>query len=151
MTWLAHVQTLLQDHTATMKKLLGHGCQLPLATQPPVLKQTRRCNTFWGCVPVRTCKTALFCRHSKHASLQVPDAPPELKEWSQNTSLGVFAGLMFGGGRQWLRDRQAGIHQILLLQMQRKFCSSCKAALFRALAFSSQLQLEQSSISSASS
>ncbi len=42
------------------------------------------------------------------ARLQVPDPPPELKEWSQNTSLGVFAGLMFGGGTQWLRDRQAG-------------------------------------------
>lgn len=39
---------------------------------------------------------------------EVPDPPPELKEWSQNTSLGVFAGLMFGGGTQWLRDRQAG-------------------------------------------
>ncbi len=45
------------------------------------------------------------------ARLQVPDPPPELKEWSQNTSLGVFAGLIFGGGTQWVRDRQAGIQQ----------------------------------------
>lgn len=44
-----------------------------------------------------------------YARLQVPDPPPELKEWSQNTSLGIFAGLIFGGGTQWLRDRQAGI------------------------------------------
>lgn len=39
---------------------------------------------------------------------QVPEPPPELKEWSQNTSLGVFSGLIFGGVGQWLRDRQAG-------------------------------------------
>lgn len=39
---------------------------------------------------------------------QIPEPPPELKEWSQNTSLGVFSGLLFGGLGQWLRDRQAG-------------------------------------------
>ena len=43
-----------------------------------------------------------------YPGLQVPEAPPELAEWSQNTSLGVFAGLIFGGLGQWLRDRQAG-------------------------------------------
>ncbi len=56
-----------------------------------------------------TPESILFFLSDIWARLQVPDPPPELKEWSQNTSLGVFAGLLFGGGTQWLRDRQAGI------------------------------------------
>lgn len=46
--------------------------------------------------------------------VQVPEPPPELAEWSQNTSLGVFSGLMFGGVGQWLRDRQAGNREACL-------------------------------------
>ena len=36
---------------------------------------------------------------------QVPDAPAELKEWGQQTALGVYFGLLVGGARQYVRDR----------------------------------------------
>lgn len=64
-----------------------------------------------GCLSVVAAHTLTSLLSSTDAYVQVPDAPPELKEWSHNTSLGVFAGLMFGGGSQWHRDRQAGIQQ----------------------------------------
>ncbi len=40
--------------------------------------------------------------------VQPPDAPPEVKEWAQNTVVGVLVGIIFGGGRQYLADRAAG-------------------------------------------
>ena len=39
---------------------------------------------------------------------QAPEAPPEVKEWGQNTVMGVLFGLVLGGGRQWLQDRRYG-------------------------------------------
>ena len=47
-------------------------------------------------------------RQQLAASLQAPEAPPEVKEWAQNTVMGVLAGLVLGGGRQWLQDRRYG-------------------------------------------
>ena len=41
-------------------------------------------------------------------SLQVVETPAEVKEWAQNTVMGVFFGLILGGGRQWLEDRKHG-------------------------------------------
>ena len=40
--------------------------------------------------------------------VQPPDAPPEVKEWAQNTVVGVLVGIIYGGGRQYLADRAAG-------------------------------------------
>lgn len=40
--------------------------------------------------------------------MQPPDAPPEVKEWAQNTLVGVLFGIVYGGGRQWLADRAEG-------------------------------------------
>lgn len=40
--------------------------------------------------------------------MQPPEAPPEAKEWAQNTVIGVLFGIMYGGGKQWLTDRAAG-------------------------------------------
>ncbi|KAL3145417.1 hypothetical protein ABBQ38_001664 [Trebouxia sp. C0009 RCD-2024] len=39
---------------------------------------------------------------------EVPDAPAELKEWGQQTGIGLCFGLLVGGSRQYLRDRSAG-------------------------------------------
>lgn len=40
--------------------------------------------------------------------MQIPDVPPELKEWSENTLLGLFAGICYGGIRHYLRTRHEG-------------------------------------------
>jgi hypothetical protein len=34
--------------------------------------------------------------------------PEELKEWAQDTSLAIFAGMLLGGMYQWLEERRAG-------------------------------------------
>lgn len=34
--------------------------------------------------------------------------PEELKEWAQDTFIAVLAGLLFGGGKRWVEERQAG-------------------------------------------
>ena len=39
---------------------------------------------------------------------QAPETPPEAKEWAENTLVGVMFGLILGGSRQYLVDRQAG-------------------------------------------
>jgi len=36
------------------------------------------------------------------------ETPAEVKEWAQNTVMGVLFGLILGGGRQWLEDRKYG-------------------------------------------
>ena len=36
------------------------------------------------------------------------ETPAEVKEWAQNTVMGVLFGLILGGGRQWLEDRKHG-------------------------------------------
>ncbi|KAK9806785.1 hypothetical protein WJX72_002738 [[Myrmecia] bisecta] len=38
----------------------------------------------------------------------VPEMPEELREWGANTSMGMFAGMAYCGGRQWYRNRLAG-------------------------------------------
>lgn len=38
----------------------------------------------------------------------MPDAPAELKEWGQQTGIGLYFGLLVGGSRQYFRDRSAG-------------------------------------------
>jgi hypothetical protein len=39
---------------------------------------------------------------------QIPEVPSELKEWSENTALGTFAGMLYCGGRQFLANRREG-------------------------------------------
>lgn len=50
--------------------------------------------------------------------MQPPEAPPEVKEWAQNTVVGVLFGIVYGGGRQWLADRSAGAHQCVAYVLQ---------------------------------
>ena len=40
--------------------------------------------------------------------VQIPEVPPELKEWTDNTLLGVFAGVSYGGVRHYLHTRREG-------------------------------------------
>ena len=40
--------------------------------------------------------------------MQVPEVPGELKEWAENTTLGMFAGMLYCGGRQYLANRREG-------------------------------------------
>lgn len=40
---------------------------------------------------------------------EVPAMPEEFREWSQDTLTAMLAGLVFGGGKQWLQERQAGV------------------------------------------
>jgi len=39
---------------------------------------------------------------------EVPEVPPELREWSQNTAVALLAGITFGGGRAFIASRQEG-------------------------------------------
>lgn len=42
--------------------------------------------------------------------------PEELKEWAQDTLIAMLAGLVFGGGKRWVDERQAGgLRSALLL------------------------------------
>lgn len=43
------------------------------------------------------------------AGSEPPKAPPEVAEWAQNTMIGVFFGVIFAGGRQWIKDRAIAI------------------------------------------
>ena len=45
---------------------------------------------------------------TKSAAGKVPDAPAELKEWGQQTAIGLYFGLLVGGSRQYLRHQSAG-------------------------------------------
>lgn len=45
---------------------------------------------------------------TKFAAGKVPDAPAELKEWGQQTAIGLYFGLLVGGSRQYFRHRSAG-------------------------------------------
>ncbi|CAK0771426.1 hypothetical protein CVIRNUC_003859 [Coccomyxa viridis] len=38
----------------------------------------------------------------------VPDVPPELREWTENTLLGTFAGVCYGGIRHYRHSRREG-------------------------------------------
>ena len=40
--------------------------------------------------------------------LQVPEIPPAVREWGQNTSLAMFAGICFMGARQYSRHARLG-------------------------------------------
>ena len=40
--------------------------------------------------------------------LKVPDAPVELKEWGQQTAIGLYFGLLVGGSRQYFLQRSTG-------------------------------------------
>lgn len=40
--------------------------------------------------------------------LQLPPMPEELREWAQDTLSAAMAGVLFGGGKTWLDERQAG-------------------------------------------
>ncbi|KAL4437449.1 hypothetical protein ABPG75_004588 [Micractinium tetrahymenae] len=42
------------------------------------------------------------------ASAEIPPMPEELKEWAQDTLVAMLAGLLFGGGKRWVDERQAG-------------------------------------------
>lgn len=48
-------------------------------------------------------------RHLSLICMQPPEAPPEAKEWAQNTIIGVLFGIMYGGGKQYLADRALGV------------------------------------------
>ena len=45
---------------------------------------------------------------TENAAGKVPDAPAELKEWGQQTALGLYFGLLVGGSRQYFRHRATG-------------------------------------------
>lgn len=40
--------------------------------------------------------------------LQVPEIPHELQEWTQNTAVAGMAGILYGGGREYLAIRRQG-------------------------------------------
>ena len=40
--------------------------------------------------------------------MQIPDVPPELREWTENTLLGLFAGVCYGGVLYYLQTRHEG-------------------------------------------
>lgn len=45
---------------------------------------------------------------TRSAAGKVPDAPAELKEWGQQTAIGLYFGLLVGGSRQYSRHRATG-------------------------------------------
>jgi hypothetical protein len=40
--------------------------------------------------------------------MQIPEVPPELREWTENTVLGLFVGVCYGGVRHYLQIRHEG-------------------------------------------
>ncbi|KAL4421905.1 hypothetical protein ABPG77_005189 [Micractinium sp. CCAP 211/92] len=42
------------------------------------------------------------------ATAEIPPMPEEFKEWAQDTLVAMLAGLLFGGGKRWVEERQAG-------------------------------------------
>ena len=46
--------------------------------------------------------------NSRIHNLQVPEVPPELQEWTQNTAVAGMAGILYAGGREYLAIRRLG-------------------------------------------
>lgn len=43
---------------------------------------------------------------------EIPEVPPEMREWSQNTSVALLAGITFGGGRAYIANRREGPYRL---------------------------------------
>ena len=46
--------------------------------------------------------------------MQVPEVPRELQEWTQNTAVAGMAGILYGGGREYLAIRRLGEPPLLM-------------------------------------
>jgi len=56
----------------------------------------------------RLSRTLTFATTRIEPGEPIPDVPPELREWTENTLLGLFAGLCYGGVRHYLQTRHDG-------------------------------------------
>ncbi len=53
---------------------------------------------------------------------QVPEVPAELKEWAENTAMGTLAGMLYCGGRQFVKNRREGTLLVFLLSKRLIHC-----------------------------
>lgn len=99
-------------HAATAKVEFGEDvCPVPTT---PISQICMRCMRILVPAPPPSppsppscLQSGLYpCRYYQYP--QAPEAPPEAREWAENTLVGVMFGMVLGGGRQWLADRQVG-------------------------------------------